>query len=99
LLRRPYVLSSVWLHGDTGGVVSNVRGDAVDKEWLPYQEVLDYKAFSVSVNRKELSGLGAKLAAITDAEYEGMREEIRRVRRWFTLEGMADYIMKRIALT
>lgn len=70
-----------------------------DKEWLPYQEVLDYKAFSVSVNRKELSGLGAKLAAITDAEYEAMREEIRRVRRWFTLEGMAEYVIKRIALT
>ncbi len=64
-----------------------------DKEWLPYQEVLDYKAFSVSVNRRELSGLGERLAAVSDAEYEAMREELRRVRRWFTLEGMAEYII------
>ena len=63
-----------------------------DEEWLPYKDV-DYRRFCVSVHVSEVDGLYDRLAAIGYEEYQGMVEEIRRVRRWFLLEGMVEWLM------
>ena len=64
-----------------------------DIKWLPYQEVLDYDAFSVSVHVSELPTLHERLKAITEKEYEHMVTHLGDVKRWFTLEGMCEYIV------
>lgn len=64
-----------------------------DIEWLPYQEILDYDAFSVSVHVSELSTLYERLKAITEKDYEHMVTHLHDVKRWFTLEGMCEYIV------
>jgi len=68
-----------------------------DEEWLPYQEVLDYSAFSVSIRASEVDGLYDRLQAITEEQYQGMIEEIRRVRSWFSLDGMCRYLLSSLS--
>lgn len=71
-----------------------------DVEWLPYKNGeapgnhgLDYRRFCLSVHVSELEGLYDRLLAIGEEEYQAMVEEIRRVRRWFLLEGMVEWLM------
>ena len=64
-----------------------------DIKWLPYQEVLDYDSFSVSVHVSELPTLHDRLAAISEKECEHRMTHLRDVKRWFTLEGMCEYIV------
>jgi hypothetical protein len=63
-----------------------------DVEWLPYRGEVNYGAFSVSCHVSELGGLVERLSAIGEEEYGAMVEEMRRVRRWFTLEGMVEWL-------
>ena len=67
-----------------------------DIEWLPYKDVLDYSKFAVSIHDKDISRTGEILKSITNEKYLSMLEEIRRVRHYFTLEGMSEYIVMRI---
>lgn len=64
-----------------------------DIKWLPYLEVLDYDSFSVSVHVSELPTLHDRLAAISEKDYEHRMTHLRDVKRWFTLEGMCEYIV------
>jgi hypothetical protein len=64
-----------------------------DIKWLPYQEILDYDAFSVSVHVSELHTLYERLKSITEKDYEHMVTHLHDVKRWFTLEGMCEYIV------
>jgi hypothetical protein len=68
-----------------------------DIEWLPYKELLDYSKFSISIHNKDIDKLENKLRGISEEEYNKMLEELRRVRYYFTLEGMSEYIMKKIS--
>ena len=70
-----------------------------DVEWLPYKDQLDYSAFSVSIRQEDLPRLWDILDAVTDEQYAQMQESILRVRRYFTLEGMCEYIVDRIGLS
>jgi len=65
-----------------------------DKEWLPYKEELDYTRFSVSVSKQDVPRLIEILESIPEEKYQRMQWELQKVRRWFTLEGMADYILR-----
>jgi xylogalacturonan beta-1,3-xylosyltransferase len=67
-----------------------------DIEWLPYKDVLDYSTFSISISRRDLPQLYDRLRSISDDTYQKMKQELLRVRRHFTLEGMAEYIVGRI---
>jgi hypothetical protein len=69
-----------------------------DSEWLPYKGELDYSKFSVSISSKDLPYLYEILSVITEEEYEKMIEEIRRVRSYFTLEGMCQWLEKQLVL-
>ena len=67
-----------------------------DIEWLPYKDILDYSKFSVSIKNEDISKTGFILKSISNEKYLNMLEELRRVRHYFTLEGMSDYIINKI---
>lgn len=64
-----------------------------DKEWLPYQAELDYSSFSVSVQREDIPRLWDILTSITESQYIAMIESAERVRRYFTLDGMCEWLV------
>jgi len=66
-----------------------------DIEWLPYREHLNYSKFAITIHVTELDTLESRLNAMDAAQYDQMREEYAKVHRWFTLEGMTEYIMKK----
>jgi hypothetical protein len=67
-----------------------------DIEWLPYKDILDYSKFSVSIHDNDIPRTAEILKSITNEQYVGMLEELKRVRHYFTLEGMSDYIINKI---
>jgi hypothetical protein len=67
-----------------------------DIEWLPYKDVLDYSKFSVSIHRNDIPRLNDILRSVSNEKYLSMVEELKRVRHYFTLEGMSDYIVNKI---
>ena len=67
-----------------------------DIEWLPYREILDYSTFSISISKNDLPRLYDILSSISTEMYENMVLSMKKYRHWFTLEGMVDYIVKRI---
>jgi hypothetical protein len=64
-----------------------------DIEWLPYREHLDYSKFAISIRSSELETLESRLNAMDASQYEQMREAYQQVHRWFTMEGMTEYII------
>jgi hypothetical protein len=69
-----------------------------DIEWLPYKELLDYSKFAVSIKNGDISKTYDILKSISDEKYLSMLEEIKRVRHYFTLEGMSEYIVRKISI-
>jgi hypothetical protein len=67
-----------------------------DIEWLPYKDVLDYSKFAVSIKNGDISKTYEILKGISDEQYVAMVEEIKRVRHYFTLEGMSEYVVQKI---
>lgn len=67
-----------------------------DIEWLPYKDILDYSKFSVSIHDSDISKTADILRSITNEKYVSMIEELKRVRYYFTLEGMSEYIVNYI---
>ena len=65
-----------------------------DIEWLPYKDKIDYSTFSVSI--QDISRTYEILTSISNEKYISMLEELKKVRHYFTLEGMSDYIMEMI---
>lgn len=68
-----------------------------DVEWLPYRGEIDYSAFALSVNVRDVGELPARMAAIGEAEYESMVAAMRRVARYFTLEGMCEWLVDQVS--
>lgn len=67
-----------------------------DIEWLPYKEIIDYSKFAVSINDTDISKTADILNSISNEKYLSMLEEIKKVRNYFTLEGMSEYIVSKI---
>lgn len=67
-----------------------------DVEWLPYREHIDYSKFTVSIHISKISETYNILKNISDEMYLNMLEEMRRVKHWFTLDGMSEYIISKI---
>ncbi len=67
-----------------------------DIEWLPYKDILDYTKFSVSIHSDNIGKTAEILKEITPPKYNEMMEELKRVRHYFTLEGMSEYIVQKI---
>ena len=69
-----------------------------DIEWLPYKDILDYTKFSVSIEEKDMSRVYDILKSISNERYLSMVNELKKVRHYFTLEGMSEYIINKIKL-
>jgi len=65
-----------------------------DVQWLPYREHLDYTLFSVSIS--DISKTYDILSGISEDRYQEMKLELQKVKHWFTLEGMMDYIISKL---
>ena len=63
-----------------------------DIEWLPYKDILDYSTFSISIHEKDIHNTYEILTSISDETYASMLEELKKVKHYFTLEGMSEYI-------
>jgi hypothetical protein len=68
-----------------------------DVEWLPYKEKIDYSRFSVSIQQNDIPKTYEILRSISQEKYVSMIEELKRVRHYFTLEGMTEYIIEYIS--
>lgn len=67
-----------------------------DIEWLPYKELIDYSKFSISLNIKEIKDLPKILSSIDELKYDKMLNEYLKVKNYFSLKGMSDYILKKV---
>ena len=67
-----------------------------DIEWLPYKDILDYTKFSVSIQEKDIGRVYEILKSISNEKYVSMVEELKNVRHYFTLDGMSEYVVKKI---
>ena len=60
--------------------------------WLPYQEHIDYSAFSICIQEKEMNKTHEILSQISEERYKEMKEAMQQIRPLFTLEWMCHYI-------
>jgi hypothetical protein len=67
-----------------------------DREWLPYEDILDYSKFSVSIYEKDISKAYDILKSISEEKYASMLEELDKVVKYFTLDYMCEYIINQI---
>ena len=67
-----------------------------DIEWLPYKDILDYTKFSVSIHSDNIAKTDELLKYISPVKYNEMLDELKKVRHYFTLEGMSEYIVQKI---
>ena len=65
-----------------------------DVEWLPYKDELNYENFCISVHVNDIASLQGKLGSITEDTYNNMIENYKKVKEYFTLPGMSDYILE-----
>lgn len=63
-----------------------------DIEWLPYKDVIDYSKFCISIHVSKIGELENILLSIDEATYNKMWEEYEKIKGFFTLEGMTNYI-------
>jgi hypothetical protein len=68
-----------------------------DIEWLPYKEFLDYSEFSISIQEKDIPNIKKILESISDETYTSMVQKIKEVHKWFTLDGMSQYVLSRLS--
>lgn len=59
---------------------------------LPFQDIIDYSKCSIVIHSDEIHRLPDILNNITDEQYENMLKEIRKVKIWFSPEGVCYYI-------
>jgi len=65
-----------------------------DIEWLPYKDKLDYSTFSISIHSSDIPNTISILKSISEEKYNNMLDELKKVRRYFMLEGMCEYIIE-----
>jgi len=68
-----------------------------DIEWLPYKDEIDYTKFAITIHAKDISKTRDILKSISNEKYLSLLEELTRVKHYFTLEGMSEYIIRRIS--
>jgi hypothetical protein len=64
-----------------------------DNEWLPYKDILDYSKFCISIHISDIHLLEEKLKNITEIQYNNMINEYNKIKDFFSLEGMYNYII------
>jgi hypothetical protein len=67
-----------------------------DIEWLPYKEIIDYTKFCISINIKDINDLPNILQSIDEDKYYKMWDEYEKIKKYFTLDGMYNYIISKV---
>jgi len=66
-----------------------------DKEWFPFNTMIDWSSFCILVPANEIDTLKEKLLRVTDSEYEQMLTNGKQIySEYFTMEGMSNNILK-----
>jgi hypothetical protein len=63
-----------------------------DINWLPYQDIIDYKKIAIVLQEKELDQLQSIIDGIDENKYKEMWSEYEKIASLFTLDGMCKYI-------
>lgn len=66
-----------------------------DIEWLPYKELIDYSKFCISIHVSKIDTLEQTLRDIDETAYANMWAEYEKIKHYFTLEGMTQYILEK----
>jgi hypothetical protein len=67
-----------------------------DINWLPFQNVIDYKQLCIVIHVSELRKLNDILLSIDEKTYENMFKYYGKIKHLFELEGMSNQIIKEI---
>jgi hypothetical protein len=65
-----------------------------DVEWLPFQEIIDYKKLCISMHISKIGELESRLLSITEEEYNQMLNYYEEIKHLFELQGMSKQIIK-----
>lgn len=63
-----------------------------DKNWLPFKDKIDYSKICISLNIKDIDKLENILLNITEEQYNKMYEEYNKIKHYFTVKGIYNYI-------
>jgi len=67
-----------------------------DINWLPFQNIIDYKKLCVCIHVSELTNLNNILMSINEESYNNMLNYYNEIKHLFELEGMSNQIIKEI---
>ena len=67
-----------------------------DINWLPYQDIIDYSKFSITIHESELCNIESILNSISKESYEKMLLELKNHKHFFNLEYMCTYLIKQL---
>lgn len=65
-------------------------------KWLPYQELVDWDQFSISVNAKRLEGL-PDMVQLARQRLPAMQKRMREVKHMFTYDYACNYVERTVA--
>ena len=65
-----------------------------DVNWLPFQNVIDYKKLCVVLNVNEINNLEQILKSIDENKYNEMLNYYQQIKHFFSLEGMSNEIIR-----
>jgi hypothetical protein len=65
-----------------------------DIEWLPYKDVINYNKFSISVNINDICNIKNLILQIDENKYQEMLNEYDKVKQFFTMDGMYQYVIE-----
>ena len=64
-----------------------------DKNWLPFQNIINYEKLCISIHISEIVTLENKLCTIDETMYNSMIEYYHEIKHLFDLEGMTTQII------
>lgn len=66
-----------------------------DKEWFPFNNMIDWSSFCVLVHESEIDNIKEKLINITEQKYQQMLKIGKQIyKEYFTMKGMSTNILK-----
>jgi len=63
-----------------------------DEEWLPFKDKIDYNKICISINIKDIHKLESILLSITEQQYNNMYNEYLKIKHYFSVEGVYNYL-------
>ena len=69
-----------------------------DKNWLPFQNIIDYDQLCIHLHISEIHDLETKLLSIDDTKYAAMFEYYDTIKHLFQLDGMTAQIISELRI-